>query len=125
MAKIDDNLNITINIRWLVQIIVLIGIIVGTWYQAQMKMAENHRHIKLLQEQMSDVQSRIGGMEREKVEDLEEEKVIELYEKAGTFSQTSMKQVILAIVTQMGKVIGPKIKTWSKKSRFHHVLIIL
>ena len=39
MAKIDDNLNITINIRWLVQIIVLIGIIVGTWYQAQMKMA--------------------------------------------------------------------------------------
>ena len=73
MAKIDDNLNITINIRWLVQIIVLIGIIVGTWYQAQMKMAENHRHIKLLQEQMSDVQSRIGGMERAKVEDLEEE----------------------------------------------------
>ena len=73
MAKIDDNLNITINVRWLVQIIVLIGIIVGTWYQAQMKMAENHRHIKLLQEQMSDVQSRIGGMEREKVEDLEEE----------------------------------------------------
>ena len=73
MAKIDDNLNITINIRWLVQIIVLIGIIVGTWYQAQMKMAENHRHIKLLQEQMSDVQSRIGGIEREKVEDLEEE----------------------------------------------------
>ena len=73
MAKIDDNLNITINIRWLVQIIILIGIIVGTWYQAQMKMAENHRHIKLLQEQMSDVQSRIGGMEREKVEDLEEE----------------------------------------------------
>ena len=38
-----------------------------------MKMAENHRHIKLLQEQMSDVQSRIGGIEREKVEDLEEE----------------------------------------------------
>ena len=73
MAKIDDNLNITINIRWLVQIIVLISIIVGTWYQAQMKMAENHRHIMLLEEQMSDVQSRIGGMEKEKVEDLEEE----------------------------------------------------
>ena len=73
MAKIDDNLNITINIRWLVQIIVLIGIIVGTWYQAQMKMAENHRHIQLLEDQMADVQSRIGGMERAKVEDLVEE----------------------------------------------------
>ena len=73
MAKIDDNLNITINIRWLVQIIVIVALIVGTWYQAQMKMAENHRHIMLLEEQMSDVQSRIGGMEKEKVEDLEEE----------------------------------------------------
>ena len=73
MAKIDDNLNITINIRWLVQIIVLIGIIVGTWYQAQMKMAENHRHIALLEEQMADIQSRIGGMEKEKVKDLVEE----------------------------------------------------
>ena len=49
------------------------ALIVGTWYQAQMKMAENHRHIMLLEEQMSDVQSRIGGMEKEKVEDLEEE----------------------------------------------------
>ena len=86
MAKIDDNLNITINIRWLVQIIVLIGIIVGTWYQAQMKMAENHRHIKLLQEQMSDVQSRIGGMEREKVEDLEEENK-SLLEKINIFKK--------------------------------------
>ena len=73
MAKIDDNLNITINIRWLVQILILVALIVGTWYQAQMKMAENHRHIMLLEEQMSDVQSRIGGMEKEKVEDLEEE----------------------------------------------------
>jgi len=73
MAKIDDNLNITINIRWLVQIVVIVALIVGTWYQAQMKMAENHRHIMLLEEQMSDVQSRIGGMEKEKVEDLEEE----------------------------------------------------
>ena len=86
MAKIDDNLNITINIRWLVQIIVLIGIIVGTWYQAQMKMAENHRHIKLLQEQMSDVQSRIGGMEREKVEDLVEENK-SLLEKINIFKK--------------------------------------
>tara|TARA_R110002110_G_scaffold407995_1_gene629307 strand:- start:231 stop:497 length:267 start_codon:yes stop_codon:yes gene_type:complete len=73
MAKIDDNLNITINIRWLVQIVVIVALIVGTWYQAQMKMAENHRHIMLLEEQMSDVQSRIGGIEKEKVEELEEE----------------------------------------------------
>jgi len=73
MAKIDDNLNITINIRWLVQILILVALIVGTWYQTQMKMAENHRHIELLEEQMADVQSRIGGMEKAKVEDLVEE----------------------------------------------------
>ena len=86
MAKIDDNLNITINIRWLVQIIILIGIIVGTWYQAQMKMAEYHRHIQLLEDQMADVQSRIGGMERAKVEDLEEENK-SLLEKINIFKK--------------------------------------
>ena len=86
MAKIDDNLNSTINIRWLVQIIILIGIIVGTWYQAQMKRAANHRHIMLLEEQMSDVQSRIGGMERAKVEDLEEENK-SLLEKINIFKK--------------------------------------
>ena len=48
-------------------------------------------------------------------DDLEEEKIIDLNEKSGTFSQTSIKQVILSILGQMGKVIGPKIKTWSKK----------
>jgi len=86
MAKIDDNLNITINIRWLVQIIVLIGIIVGTWYQTQMKMAENHRHIQLLEEQMADIQSRIGGMEKEKVKDLVEENK-SLLEKINIFKR--------------------------------------
>ena len=86
MAKIDDNLNITINIRWLVQIVVIVALIVGTWYQAQMKMAENHRHIMLLEEQMSDVQSRIGGMEKEKVEDLEEENK-SLLEKINIFKK--------------------------------------
>ena len=48
-------------------------------------------------------------------EDLEEEKVIDLYEKAGTFSQTSIHEVVLAILAQMGKVIEPKIRSWSKK----------
>ena len=86
MAKIDDNLNITINIRWLVQIVVIVALIVGTWYQAQMKMAENHRHIMLLEEQMSVVQSRIGGMEREKVEDLVEENK-SLLEKINIFKK--------------------------------------
>ena len=48
-------------------------------------------------------------------EDLEEEKVIDLYEKAGTFSQGSIHEVVLAILAQMGKVIEPKIRSWSKK----------
>ena len=86
MAKIDDNLNITINIRWLVQILILVALIVGTWYQAQMNMADNHMHIALLEEQMADIQSRIGGMEKEKVKDLVEENK-SLLEKINIFKR--------------------------------------
>ena len=73
MAKIDDSLNITINIRWLVQIVILISIIVGTWYQAQMKMAENHRHIEMIEKDLTDLRSRIGIIEVKRTEKLEEE----------------------------------------------------
>ena len=32
MAKVDDNLNVTINIRWLVQLVGIIGAMVTAWF---------------------------------------------------------------------------------------------
>ena len=53
MAKIDDNLNVTINIRWLVQLIAIIGSGVMAWFTLKSDIAElkiNYESIdKLLQ----------------------------------------------------------------------------
>jgi prefoldin subunit 5 len=40
MAKIDDNLNVTINIRWLVQLIAIIGSGVMAWFTLKSDIAE-------------------------------------------------------------------------------------
>ena len=40
MAKIDDNLNVTINIRWLVQLIAIIGSGVMAWFTLKSDITE-------------------------------------------------------------------------------------
>ena len=40
MAKIDDSLNVTVNIRWLVQLVVIIGSIVTAWFTLKSDIAE-------------------------------------------------------------------------------------
>ena len=40
MAKIDDNLNVTINIRWLVQLIVIIESMVTAWFTLKSDITE-------------------------------------------------------------------------------------
>ena len=40
MAKVDDNLNVTINIRWLVQLVGIIGTMVTAWFTLKSDIAE-------------------------------------------------------------------------------------
>ena len=40
MAKVDDNLNVTINIRWLVQLVGIIGAMVTAWFTLKSDIAE-------------------------------------------------------------------------------------
>ena len=40
MAKIDDSLNVTINIRWLVQLVGLIGAMVTAWFTLKSDISE-------------------------------------------------------------------------------------
>ena len=72
MAKIDDSLNVTINIKWLIQICVIIAMIVGTWYQAQIKMISNHDEIQQLSKELSDIQARISTIEIKNLKELED-----------------------------------------------------
>ena len=40
MAKIDDSLNVTINIRWLVQLVGIIGAMTTAWFTLNSDIAE-------------------------------------------------------------------------------------
>jgi|TARA_R100001132_G_C3201617_1_gene48754 hypothetical protein len=40
VAKIDDSLNVTINIRWLVQLVGLIGAMVTAWFTLKSDISE-------------------------------------------------------------------------------------
>tara|TARA_R100000750_G_scaffold50783_1_gene35757 strand:+ start:168 stop:407 length:240 start_codon:yes stop_codon:yes gene_type:complete len=40
MAKIDDSLNVTVNIRWLVQLVGIIGAMVTAWFTLKSDIAE-------------------------------------------------------------------------------------
>tara|TARA_R100001244_G_scaffold7723_1_gene9990 strand:- start:2002 stop:2241 length:240 start_codon:yes stop_codon:yes gene_type:complete len=40
MAKIDDSLNVTVNIRWLVQLVGMIGAMVTAWFTLKSDIAE-------------------------------------------------------------------------------------
>ena len=40
MAKVDDNLNVTINIPWLVQLVGIIGTMVTAWFTLKSDIAE-------------------------------------------------------------------------------------
>jgi|TARA_R110000824_G_scaffold261868_1_gene450592 hypothetical protein len=40
MAKIDDSLNVTINIRWLVQLVAIIGSMITAWFTIESDITE-------------------------------------------------------------------------------------
>ena len=86
MAKINDDLAITINIKWLVQIVVLVAIIVGSYYQAQKRMADNQRHIQIIEQDLSDLKSRVSTIEAKRTQRLEYENN-SLIEKVNIFKK--------------------------------------
>ena len=54
---------------------VLITIVVGSWYQAQMKFAEQNARIKDLESQMVVLTASVEGMEQEHIRELQSAKV--------------------------------------------------
>ena len=52
---------------------VAVAIVVGSWYQAQMKFAEQERRIKDLEDKVVILEASIEGMETQHIQQLEEE----------------------------------------------------
>ena len=74
MAKgISEDAQIHISIAFLIKAMAAVAIIVGSWYQAQMKFAEQERRIKDLEDKIVVLNASIEGMETQHIEDLEEQ----------------------------------------------------
>jgi len=65
VAKIDDSLNVTINIRWLVQLVGLIGAMVTAWFTLKSDISE-------LKMNYSSIDKRLMVIENSRNAELEE-----------------------------------------------------
>ena len=79
---INADSEIHISIALLIKAGILIAIVTGSWYQAQMKFAEQGRRIKDLESKVTVLTASVEGMESQHIQKLEEENK-SLMEKLG------------------------------------------
>ena len=70
---ISEDAHVHISVAFLIKAMIAVGIVVGSWYQAQMKFAEQDRRIKDLEDKVVVLNASIEGMETQHIEDLEEQ----------------------------------------------------
>tara|TARA_B100001250_G_C19517802_1_gene664597 strand:- start:306 stop:569 length:264 start_codon:yes stop_codon:yes gene_type:complete len=73
MSKgISEDVQIHISIAFLIKAMVGVAIVTGSWYQAQMKFAEQERRIKDLENKVTVLSASVEGMETQHIQKLEE-----------------------------------------------------
>ena len=83
MSKaINTDSTISLSVAMLIKVGFLIAIVTGSWYQAQMKFAEQGRRIKDLENKVTVLTASVEGMESQHIQKLEEENK-SLMEKLG------------------------------------------
>ena len=74
MSKaINTDSTISLSVTMLIKMGFLIAIVTGSWYQAQMKFAEQETRIKTLEDKVVVLNASIEGMETQHIQKLEEE----------------------------------------------------
>ena len=72
MAKaINDSLNLTISISFLVKIILAVGLFAGGFYSVQMRIADLERIVSELHTEVTVLNQKMAEMEKEHVKELE------------------------------------------------------
>ena len=73
MSKgISTDSTISLSVAMLIKVGFLIAIVTGSWYQAQMKFAEQETRIKDLEDKVVVLNASIEGMEQEHIQQLEQ-----------------------------------------------------
>tara|TARA_R100000655_G_scaffold29559_1_gene59729 strand:- start:11400 stop:11660 length:261 start_codon:yes stop_codon:yes gene_type:complete len=69
---ISEDAQIHISIAFLIKAMVAVAVVVGSWYQAQMRFAEHETRIRTLEDKITVLNASIEGMESQHIEELEE-----------------------------------------------------
>ena len=74
MSKaISEDAQIHISVAFLIKAMVAVAVVTGSWYQAQMKFADQDRRLKDLEEKVTVLNAAVEGMETQHIQKLEEE----------------------------------------------------
>jgi Tfp pilus assembly protein PilN len=70
---ISEDAKIHISVAFLIKAMVAVAVVTGSWYQAQMKFAEQERRIKDLEDKVTVLNASVEGIETANIQKLEEE----------------------------------------------------
>ena len=73
MNAISEDAQIHISVAFLIKAMITVAVVTGSWYQAQMKFAEQERRIKDLENKVVVLNASVEAMETAHIEQLEEE----------------------------------------------------
>lgn len=74
MAKgISEDAQIHISIAFLIKAMLAVGVVTGSWYQAQMKFQEISIRLNDLEDRVTVITTDVAGMKQEHISELEEE----------------------------------------------------
>ena len=70
---ISEDAQVHISVAFLIKAMVAVAVVTGSWYQAQMKFAEQERRIEDLENKVTVLSASVEGMETQHIQALEEE----------------------------------------------------
>ena len=71
-SGISEDAQIHISIAFLIKAMVAVAVVVGSWYQEQMRFADHETRIRTLEDKITVLNASIEGMESQHIEELEE-----------------------------------------------------
>ena len=73
MKAISENAQVYISVAFLIKAMIGVGIVTGSWYQAQMKFQEMSIRLNDIEDRVTVLATDVAGMKQEHLNELEEE----------------------------------------------------
>ena len=73
MKAISEDAQVHISVAFLIKAMLAVGVVTGSWYQAQMKFQEISIRLNDLEDRVTVIATTVQGMEQEHINELEEE----------------------------------------------------